>query len=177
MWLQAHPWHQNSHCEYEYDYDRILIKNTCNLSKLIVSLLLFFYGTIYALIVDPQNDQLPVGLIAQLVGHCTRIAEVRVNYSPPQARIFLPFFPYYLSSIAKLRRSLKLELCNIARSLNSTVISDFVVLRRQMYRRNMFGKLKKVLLFLRLSILLLQRRPFGSTIKIIIIMQTVHFSS
>ena len=47
MWLQAHMWHQNSHCEYEYDYDRILIKNTCNLSKLIVSLLLFFYGTIY----------------------------------------------------------------------------------------------------------------------------------
>ena len=92
MWLQAHPWHQNSRCEYEYDYDRILIKNTCNLSKLIVSLLLFFYVTIYAIIVDPQNDQLPVGLIAQLVEHCTRIAEVRVNYSPPQARIF-----FYLS--------------------------------------------------------------------------------
>ena len=88
MWLAGHLWHQNSHCEYEYDYDRILIRNNFHFSKLIVSLLLFFYGTIYALIVDPQNDQLPVGLIAQLVGHCTRIAEVRVNYSPPQALFF-----------------------------------------------------------------------------------------
>ena len=36
--------HQNSHCEYEYDYDRILIKkNTSHLSKRIVSFLLFFY--------------------------------------------------------------------------------------------------------------------------------------
>ena len=34
---------------------------------------------IYGLIIDPHNDQLPVGLIAQLVPHCTRISEVRVR--------------------------------------------------------------------------------------------------
>ena len=34
---------------------------------------------IYGLIVNPPNDQLPVGLIAPLVEHCTGIAEVRVG--------------------------------------------------------------------------------------------------
>ena len=33
----------------------------------------------YGLIIDPHNDQLPVGLIAQLVECCTGIAEVRVQ--------------------------------------------------------------------------------------------------
>ena len=32
--------------------------------------------TIYGLVVDPHNDKLPVGLIAQLVAHCTGIAEI-----------------------------------------------------------------------------------------------------
>ena len=30
----------------------------------------------YKLIIDPHNDLLPVGLIAQLVDHCTGIAKV-----------------------------------------------------------------------------------------------------
>ena len=41
---------------------------------------------------DPHNGQLPVGLIAQLVEHCTGMAEVRVQ-DP-----FRPFSPYCLSS-------------------------------------------------------------------------------
>ena len=32
---------------------------------------------IYSLIIDPQHDQLPAGVIAQLVEHCTGIAELR----------------------------------------------------------------------------------------------------
>ena len=39
---------------------------------------------IYGLKIDPHNDQLPVGLIAQLVEHCTSIAEVGVRI-PVQA--------------------------------------------------------------------------------------------
>ena len=37
--------------------------------------------------IDPRNDLLPVGLIAQLVEHCTGIVEVRVGI-PMQAWIF-----------------------------------------------------------------------------------------
>ena len=33
---------------------------------------------IYRLIIDPPNDQLPVGLKAELAEHCTSIAEVRL---------------------------------------------------------------------------------------------------
>ena len=36
---------------------------------------------IYGLIIDPHNDLLSVGLIAQLVEHCTGIAGVRVRTS------------------------------------------------------------------------------------------------
>ena len=43
-----------------------------------------FDHRILGLIIDPQNDRLPVGLIAQLVEHCTGIAEVRVRI-PVQA--------------------------------------------------------------------------------------------
>ena len=32
--------------------------------------------TIYGYIANPQSDQLPAGLIAQLIEHCTGIAEV-----------------------------------------------------------------------------------------------------
>ena len=42
------------------------------------------------LIVDPHNDLQPVGLIAQLVEHCTDSAEVRVRI-PVQAWIFPAF--------------------------------------------------------------------------------------
>ena len=33
----------------------------------------------YGLIIDPHNNQLQVGMIAQLVEHCTGIAEVRAS--------------------------------------------------------------------------------------------------
>ena len=43
--LPGDLWCPNSHHEYEYNnYDRILIKNTFNLSKLIIGFLLLFYG-------------------------------------------------------------------------------------------------------------------------------------
>ena len=38
-------------------------------------------------IMNSQSGQLPVGLIAQLVEHCTGIAEV-MGWNPVQARIF-----------------------------------------------------------------------------------------
>ena len=41
---------------------------------------LYFYG----LIIEPRHNQLPVGLVAQLVEHCTTIEEVRVQI-PVQA--------------------------------------------------------------------------------------------
>ena len=65
---------------------------------------LSYQATIYGLLIDPRKDQLPIRLIAQLVGHCTGIAEVRVRVP------FRPFFRCCLSSIAKLRRSLTLKL-------------------------------------------------------------------
>ena len=34
---------------------------------------------IYGLIIDPHNDQFPVGLLAQLTEHCTALAGVRVR--------------------------------------------------------------------------------------------------
>ena len=45
---------------------------------------------IYLLIVEQHNDQLPVGLIAQLAEHCTSFAEVRVldPFRPEFFRLF-----------------------------------------------------------------------------------------
>ena len=40
---------------------------------------IIIYLHIYGLICDPHNDLLPVDLIAQLLEHCTVIAEVRVR--------------------------------------------------------------------------------------------------
>ena len=34
-----------------------------------------YLSIIYGLMIDPHDDQLPVGLIALLIEHCTRIAE------------------------------------------------------------------------------------------------------
>lgn len=53
-----------------------------------------YRSTIYGLIRDPHKDQLPVGLITQLVEHCTHFAKVRV-WVP-----FRPFFYYCSSGIA-----------------------------------------------------------------------------
>ena len=52
------------------------------------------------LMIDPQNDQLRVGLIAQLVEHCTSNAEVTVRV-PFRPEFFRPFFRYCLSSITE----------------------------------------------------------------------------
>ena len=62
---------------------------------------------IYGLIIAPHNDLLPVGLITQLVEHCTGIAEVRVGipFRPKFLWLFQAFFRCCLSS-AKMRWSL-----------------------------------------------------------------------
>ena len=44
-----------------------------------ISLIWSHISTIYGLIIYPHNDQLLVGVIAQLADHCTGIAEVRVQ--------------------------------------------------------------------------------------------------
>ena len=59
----------------------------------------------YGLIIDQHDDQLPFGLIAQLVEHCTGIAEVRIRVTF-RPEFFRPFF-CYSSSTAKLWRSLE----------------------------------------------------------------------
>ena len=59
--LQELSLHSNPHFEY--------MGNSCNI---------IIYLHIYGLIVDPHNNLLPVGLIAQQLEHCTGIAEVRV---------------------------------------------------------------------------------------------------
>ena len=43
-------------------------------------------STIYGLTIEPNNDQLAVGVIAQLVEHCTSIAEVWVWVQGPVSR-------------------------------------------------------------------------------------------
>ena len=48
------------------------------------------------LVMDPPNNQLPFGLIAQLVEHFTGIAEVRIILSMTHAWIFQAFFSLLL---------------------------------------------------------------------------------
>ena len=54
------------------------------------SCIIIIYLHIYELITDPHNNLLPVGLIAQLVEHCTSITEVTVGI-PAQVWIFEAF--------------------------------------------------------------------------------------
>ena len=56
--------------------------------------IIILYLHIFGLIVDPHNDLLPVGVVAQLVEHCTAIAEVRVR---------IPRLPRSCLSSAKMR--------------------------------------------------------------------------
>ena len=57
------------------------------------------YSSLHGFIWNQHSDQLPVGLLAQLVEHCTGIAEV-MGSNPIQAWIPLrPSFHYYLSSV------------------------------------------------------------------------------
>ena len=54
---------------------------------------------LHGFIWNQHSDQLPVGLLAQLVERCTGIAKV-MGSNPVQARIFFrPSFHYYLSSV------------------------------------------------------------------------------
>ena len=50
-------------------------------------------STIYGLIIDPHNDYLPIGLMAQLVKHCSGITDVRVRVLF-RADVFRTFFRY-----------------------------------------------------------------------------------
>ena len=54
--------------------------------------MIFIYSVIYSslhgFITNQQNDQLPVGLLAQLVEHCMGMAEV-MGSNPVQAWLFL----------------------------------------------------------------------------------------
>ena len=57
------------------------------------------YSPRHKFIWNQHIDQLPVGLLAQLVEHCTGISEVHWS-NPIQAWIFFrPFFHYFLSSV------------------------------------------------------------------------------
>ena len=57
------------------------------------------YSPLHGFIWNQHSDQLPVGLLAQLVEHCTGIAEV-MGSNPVQAWIFFrPSFHYYSSSV------------------------------------------------------------------------------
>ena len=57
------------------------------------------YSSFYRFIWNQHNDQLPVGLLAQLVEHCTGITMV-MGSNPIQAWIFFrPYFHYCSSSV------------------------------------------------------------------------------
>ena len=57
------------------------------------------YSSFYRFIWNQHHDQLPVGLLAQLVEHCTSITVV-MGSNPIQAWIFFrPYFPYCSSSV------------------------------------------------------------------------------
>ena len=58
----------------------------------------FAFFIIYGYITNSQCDQLPVGLIAQLVEHCTSIAEV-MGSNPVQAWIFFSGFNLYITAM------------------------------------------------------------------------------
>ena len=71
---------------------------------------------LYRFITNSQNDQLPFGLIAQQVEHCTSIPEV-MGSIPVQAWIFLGFC-YCLSSINK---------CDELKSYHASIHSSICV--------------------------------------------------
>ena len=57
------------------------------------------YSPLKGFIWNQHRNQLPVGLLAQLVEHCSGIAEI-MGSNPAQAWIFFkPSFHYYLSSV------------------------------------------------------------------------------
>ena len=51
----------------------------------------FIYSITHGFIMNPQNDQLPVGLLAQLVEHCTGIVGVVGSTHPHKPEFFWGF--------------------------------------------------------------------------------------
>ena len=67
--------------------------------KIYVSCIYIHLFILHGYVTNSQYDQLPVGLIAQLVEHCTGIAEVMGLNSVQAGIFFLAFF----SQLLKLR--------------------------------------------------------------------------
>ena len=78
-------------------------------------------STVSRLIIDPQNDQLLVGLIAQLVEHCTGITEVRVwvSFRP---EFFRSSLHYCSSSILMTAKIINIEIVSIYSSNEISLI-------------------------------------------------------
>ena len=66
------------------EFSMNLIKSNPHFKCMENSCIIIIYLHIYGLTIDPRKDLLPVGLVAQLVEHCTGIAGVRVQI-PVQA--------------------------------------------------------------------------------------------
>ena len=67
-----------------------MILSSSQLLNLLVQIFLYHMSILYGVITNSQNDQLPLGLIAQLVEHCTGVIEV-MDSIPFQAWIFSCF--------------------------------------------------------------------------------------
>ena len=67
-----------------------MILSSSQLLKLLVQIILYHMSILYGLITNSQNDQLPLGLIAQLVEHCTGVTKI-MGSIPFQAWIFSGF--------------------------------------------------------------------------------------
>ena len=78
-WIHKHNFEQyqssfiHSYPQFKY------MSNSC---------IIVVYLHIYGLVIDSHNDLLPVGLRAQLVEHCTGIAEVRICFGFPRVLMF-----------------------------------------------------------------------------------------
>ena len=71
------------------------------------------YSPLQGFIWNQHNDQLPVGLLAQLVEHCTGITEI-MGSNPVQVWIFFrPYFYYYLSSVHNYEDHFHTNICTI----------------------------------------------------------------
>ena len=69
------------------------------------------YSPFHGCIWNQHNDQLSVGLLAQLVERCTGIAEV-MGSNPVQAWIFFrPYFYYCLSSVRYCEDHFHIHIC------------------------------------------------------------------
>ena len=77
-------------------------------------------STVYGLIIDPHNDQLSVGLTAQLVEHCTGIAEVRVR---------VPFRSFFHLSIVIFVEKIIKGLANNTLNGTNTILFFLTVAR------------------------------------------------